>query len=120
MKKLSQEDIASVYNRCLSLVRRKPCEFLIFKKLRCCGYCDYDKDVLEIDYRKDMLSTAYHECIHYIFPEWSETRVRYAESRVVNQVSLLDNARFLKHISMKMYKYALEQEKKLKRNKNET
>ncbi len=115
MKKLTKKDVKTLYNRCLSLVRRKPCEFFIFKKLKICGWCLYDEDVVIIDHRKDMLRTAYHELIHYLYPDWSESMVMYAESRVVNGVSILDNARFLKLLSIKTYKSALQKELKTRR-----
>jgi hypothetical protein len=127
MKILKKKEIAGIYLRCLNLVRRKPPEFVLFKKLRCYGICDYEKDVLEIDHRKDMLRTAYHECVHYLFPEWSETQVLYTESRLINNTTILENARFLKHLSIKLYKSALQQSLKMHRrkrakrsNKNET
>lgn len=127
MKILKSKEIAGIYLRCLNLVRRKPSEFVLFKKLRCYGICDYEKDVLEIDHRKDMLRTAYHECVHYLYPGWSETQVIYTESRLINNTTILENARFLKHLSIKLYKSALQQSLKMhrkkrakRRNKNET
>jgi len=115
MKRLTKKDVQNVYNRCLSLVRRKPAEFVVFKKLKICGWCLYEDDTVVIDHRKDMLRTAYHECIHYLFPDWSETQVIYAESRVVNGVSILDNIRFLKHLAAKAYKSALQKDLQIRR-----
>ena len=117
MKRLTKKDVQTVYNRCLSLVRRKPAEFFIFKKLKICGWCLYDEDVVIIDHRKDMLRTAYHELIHYLYPDWSESQVIYAESRVVNSMSILDNARFLKMLSVKTYECALIKERRARRKK---
>jgi hypothetical protein len=117
MKRLTKKDVKSVYNRCLSLVRRKPSEFFIFKKLKICGWCLYDEDAVVIDHRKDMLRTAYHELIHYLYPDWSETQVIYAESRIVNGVTILDNARFLKMLSIKTYECALINERRARRKK---
>jgi hypothetical protein len=77
----------------------------------------YDEDVVVIDHRKDMLRTAYHELIHYLYPDWSESQVIYAESRVVNGVTILDNARFLKMLSVKTYESALIKERRARRKK---
>ena len=125
MQKLNKKQVAEIYKKCLNLIRRKPSDFLVFKKLGICGWCLYEQDILLIDHRKDLLRTAYHECIHYLYPEWSETMVIYAESRVINQSTILDNARFLKYLSVKVYKSALssfltaKRKKKSKRkNKN--
>jgi hypothetical protein len=63
---------------------------------------------LEIDYRRELLSTAYHECVHYLFPNYSETMVKYVESRIVNVCNTLDLAYFLKLLSNKLYKSELQ------------
>jgi len=125
MEKLQIEDVQSIYNQCLRLVKRKPPEFFIFRKMReCHGICDYEQDVLEFDHRKEFIRTAYHECVHYLYPEWSETQVIYVESRLINNVSLLDTTKFLMHLSGKLYKAELsktlkeKRAKKTKKNKN--
>ena len=115
MSKLTKKHITEIYKRCLNLIKRKPPGFVIFKKLRYCGWCKPDEDVLEIDPRKDMLRTAYHECVHYLYPSWSETMVLYAESRLINNCSVLDNAKFLKYLALKVYKSALSEAKAKKR-----
>jgi hypothetical protein len=117
MFKITKKDITVIYNRCLNLIRRKPPEFLIFKKLSICGWCLYDEECLVIDHRKDLLRTAYHECVHYLYPDWSETKVLYVESRVINNVTILDNAKFLMHLSSKIYKSTLHQSLREKRTK---
>lgn len=110
MKKLKKYQLNQIHEKCLNLVRRKPPSFFIFKRLGgyYYGWCDYEKDVLEIDHRKDMLRTAYHECVHYLYPDWSETQVLYTESRLINNLSLLDITRFLKYLAIKLYKAELQ------------
>lgn len=115
MHKLTKKDVNEIYRRCLTLIRRKRPEFVVFKKLNIYGWCKYDEDVLVIDHRKDLLRTAYHECIHYLYPDWSETMVLYAESRVVNQCSVFENAKYLMHLSAKIYKSALSENLSLQR-----
>lgn len=123
MKKLGKVQIQKLYKRCLNLVRRKPAEFFIFKKMRRYeGSCNWTD--IEIDPRTNLLSTAYHECIHYIEPNWRETQVLYAESRLRNNLTYLDHARFLKYISIKLYKselqrFFLEKPKKKKKKRIE-
>jgi hypothetical protein len=123
MIKLGKVKIQNLYERCLNLVRRKPPEFFLFKKMRKWnGSCNWTD--IEIDPRCDFISTAYHECIHYIEPDWSETQVLYAESRMRNVLSYFDQARFLKCISVKLYKSELQRrntiaakKKKVKKSK---
>jgi hypothetical protein len=115
MRKLNRQHITNVYKRCLNLIRKKPPGFVIFKKLRYHGWCREAEDILEVDHRKDMLRTAYHECIHYLYPSWSETQVIYAESRLINNCSILQNVKFLKCLVEKVYQSVLNQSKKKKR-----
>jgi len=42
-----------------------------------------------IDMRKDCLSTIIHECLHILFPTWTEKKVREYESGIVNHMSQL-------------------------------
>jgi hypothetical protein len=107
MKKLGKIRIKKLYKRCLNLARRKPPEFFSFKKMRGAhGYCNWTD--LEFNPSGELLATAYHECIHYLEPEWSETQVMYAESRVINVLTFLEHALFLKHVSAKLYKSELQ------------
>jgi hypothetical protein len=106
MLKLSEEDTINLYKRCLKLVKQEEPEFFIFKKMRGTqGICDWE--TLEFDYRKELVRTAFHECIHYIQPDWNESMVLYAESRVINVVTPFDVARFLKYLINKIYKAEL-------------
>lgn len=103
MIKLTKKDVSIVYRRCLNLVKRKPPEFFSLKRMRGThGLCNWTD--LVFNPSGELLATAYHECIHYLFPDWCETQVLYAEKRVINGVSQLENAAFLKHISSKIYK----------------
>lgn len=109
MKRLSKKQLNEIHNKCLNLIRRKPPTFFIFKKLSgYYGICDYENDVVELDHRRDVVGTAYHECVHYLYPEWSETQVLYAESRLINTLPTLEIAYFLKYLAIKLYKGELQ------------
>jgi hypothetical protein len=125
MEKPQIKDLQSIYNQCLRLVKRKPPEFFLFRRMReCHGICDYENEVLEFDHRKEFIRTAYHECVHYLYPDWSETKVLYIESRLINNITLLDTTKFLMHLSAQLYKSELskslrqKRSKKMKKNKN--
>jgi hypothetical protein len=106
--KLNKNDIKILYRRCLQLIRNTPPDFINLRRLRGAhGYCNWTD--IDLNPRGELLATAYHECIHYLCPEWSETMVLYAESRIINNVSLFDNAKFLKQITDKIYKFALQE-----------
>ena len=107
VKSLTKREIFKIHEKCVNLVKSKPAEFFQLKKLRASvGLCNWTD--IELDYRRDLLSTAYHECVHYIFPDYSESTVRYIESRIVNCCDPLDMAYFLKILSNKLYKSELQ------------
>ena len=101
--KLNKDEVKNLYNQALNVVRTKPPEFFNLRKMNgTVGLC-YWTDI-ELDYRRDIIPTAFHEIFHYLFPEWSETDIRYAESRTINACSSIEIALFLKHLSNKIYK----------------
>lgn len=109
MKKLGKIKIRKLYDRCVNLARRKPPEFFNFKKMRGAdGICNWETDDIILDPRGEVLATSYHELIHYLEPDWSETQVIYAESRLRNNLTYLDHARFLRYIAAKLYKSELQ------------
>jgi hypothetical protein len=104
--KLSKKEIQDIYFKCLRLVKTKPPEFFNFRKMRgTVGLC-YWTDI-ELDYRRDLIPTAFHELMHYLYPEWSESSILYAESRIMNICTPLEIAVFLKHLANKLYKAEL-------------
>jgi hypothetical protein len=122
MEKYTKNDLSFFHKRCLNLIKRKPPEFMVFKKLGIFGWCLYDEDTLLVDHRKSPIRTAYHECLHYLYPEWSETKVMRVESRMINKLSMLEIAQFMKYFSLKLYKHELsksmiEKRKKTKQKK---
>jgi hypothetical protein len=104
--RLTKRQLNTIHDKCLSLIKEKGPSFFSFRKMRgTVGLC-YE-DFLEFDYRKDIIPTMLHECIHYIYPEWSETKVLYAEKRLVNHLTTLQVANFLKIIAQKIYRNEL-------------
>jgi hypothetical protein len=109
MKQLTRKQVYEIHEKCVNLVKRKPAEFFSFRKMKASvGLCNWTD--IELDYRRDLLSTAYHECVHYLFPDYSESMVKYTESRIVNVCSSLDLAYFLKILSNKLYKSELQKQ----------
>ena len=102
MEHLSKSQLTSLYEECLKLVKKKPAGFIIFTKLKIHGWCIYDEDIIEVDYRKDFARTLYHECVHYLYPDWSETQVIYAESRLINNIPIIDTLIFVNKVLSKI------------------
>jgi beta-galactosidase GanA len=42
---------------------------------------------VKLDFRRDIISTLIHEFLHHIHPEWSESDILRAESRLINSLS---------------------------------
>ena len=106
MFKLTRKDLADLYDKVLKLVRTKPAEFFNLRKMNgTVGLCYYTD--IELDYRRDIIPTAFHEIFHYLHPEWSESMVKYAESRMINFCSPIEIATFLKYLANKIYKAEL-------------
>lgn len=95
-KKLSNEDCLKLYNRIIKLVKKSDFNFFKLKKLRgAMGYCEWEKGII-LDYRRELVPTLIHECIHYLEPEWSESKVLYSEKRVVNVIDSKQITKLLK------------------------
>lgn len=84
--KLSKEESIIIFNKIIECIKKQKKGFFVFKKLKTVhGWCEWDSIVL--DYRKELIPTIIHECIHLIEPTWSETQVSYAEKRVINSIT---------------------------------
>ena len=123
MKKLTKKQVLDIHKKCLNLVKRKPPEFFNFKKMtKSVGICNWTD--VELDYRRDLLSTAYHECVHYLFPHFSESMVLYTEKRIVNVCDPFEISYFLKILANKLYKSEFQKyilrHQKLKKPKHKT
>lgn len=119
--KLTKDQLSDLYEQVLKLVKTKPPEFFNLRKMNgTVGLC-YWTDI-ELDYRRDIIPTAIHELLHYLYPDWSESDIKYAESRLINFCSPLQVAMFLKHLANKIYKNEIQKltqlgEKKSKKRK---
>jgi len=87
IQKLSKEQALELFQRIMDCIKTQKKGFFIFKKLKGVhGWCEWEEGIL-LDYRKDLIPTIIHECIHLLEPEWLEPQVLYAESRVLNTIS---------------------------------
>lgn len=101
-KKLSKADSIQLFERILEMISKSKKGFFNLRKLRGVhGYCAWE-DGIDLDYRKDLVPTLIHECIHYIEEDWSETQVCYAEKKVINAISEEDIILLLKVFSKKI------------------
>jgi hypothetical protein len=122
MKNLTSKECEKLLQECIKLVKKADSKFFILRKLKgVMGLCYWDW--IELDPRKDFLPTSIHECLHFLYPDWSETYIRYAESRIMNQASFLKLMEFISCLSLKLYKkefnkkYYLRKKSKYKKKK---
>ena len=90
-----QEESQQLLQNILKLLKSKPPQFFQFKKIygRTTGY--YKGDHIELDFKKDLVQTIIHECIHAIDPSLSETKVLKLEALVIRHITNLQVAEIL-------------------------
>lgn len=87
---LTKDECFDLFKDIKKLIKTAQPGFFRFKKLKgAMGYCEWEDGIL-IDYRRELLPTLIHECIHFLRPDWSETLVLYAEKRVINTIDIKD------------------------------
>ena len=100
--KLTKKESLELFERVINIIKKQKRGFFYFKKLKGVhGYCEWEDGII-LDYRKDLVPTIIHECIHYIEPEWTEAQVMYSESRVVNSITEDDVIRLLLYFVKKI------------------
>ena len=63
------------------------------------GSYNYDEHSTILDFRRDILSVAVHECLHYLHPDWSETEVLREESSIMNSITSRQAKTMLKRLA---------------------
>lgn len=69
------------------LLLNKPEIFEIKKLSKVRGYCADDGSSIELDYRDEIISTLIHEALHYLHPDWSESKVLFHEKYLMHNFS---------------------------------
>jgi len=99
----------------ITLLKTKPPHFFQFKKIRGLTTGFYKTNHIELDYRKDIVQTIIHECIHVLLPEYSETKTIQTEKAVLKEISNYQVAEMLEIVSKKI-KYTEKHQSYLKRS----
>lgn len=87
LQKLSNVESIELFDRVINCIKSQKKGFFVLKKLKGVhGWCEWEDGVL-LDYRKDLIPTIIHECIHLLEPDWSESQVAYSEKRVINTIT---------------------------------
>jgi predicted metal-dependent hydrolase len=87
IQKLSKEETLELFLRIIACIKKQKRGYFILKKLKGVhGWCEWDDGII-LDYRKDLVPTVIHECIHLLEPNWSEAQVIYSEKRVINTIT---------------------------------
>lgn len=77
-------DIDQITRKTYWLLNKKPEIFRVEKIRGTAGICD--GGTISINYKHDILSTLFHEVLHYYHPNWSETKVLCNESYIINNI----------------------------------
>jgi hypothetical protein len=87
IKKLTKTECLDIFEQVLWCIKAQKRGFFTFKKLRGVhGYCEWEDGII-LDYRKDLIPTIIHECLHLMNESWSEAQVAYTERRIVNTIT---------------------------------
>jgi hypothetical protein len=91
-----------IISNIIHLIRSKPPEFFQFKRIygRTTGF--FKGNHIELDFRKDLVQTVIHECIHALHPELSETKVLAMERAVVKVITNVEVATILAILAKKI------------------
>jgi hypothetical protein len=98
----------------IEFLKSKPPQFFQFKKIRGRTTGIFKGDHIEFDYRKDLVQTILHECVHALRPELSETKVIAMERKLMKVLTGLEAAELLSIVSKKI-KYTETRQSYLKR-----
>jgi len=98
----------------INFIQSKPPEFFQFKKIHGRTTGMFKGDHIELDFRKDLIQTIIHECIHAIYPELSETKVIKAEKSILKIITNHQVAEILSILAKKI-KYTETNQSYLKR-----
>jgi hypothetical protein len=86
----------------ITFIKSKPPEFFQFKKIHGPTTGIYKGDHIEIDFRKDLIQTIIHECIHALHPKFSETKVLSLERKIIKSITNLEAACILLTVAKKI------------------
>jgi hypothetical protein len=86
----------------IAFLKSKPPEFFQFKRIygRTTGF--FKGDHIELDFRKDLVQTIIHECVHALHPELSETKVLKIERDILKIITNLEVAEILAILAKKI------------------
>lgn len=93
--RLTNQECLDLFEEVINCIKKQKKGFFTFEKLKGVhGYCEWE-DGIRLDYRKDLVPTIIHECIHLMYSKWSESKVSYTERRIVNTITPDDVTRLL-------------------------
>jgi hypothetical protein len=86
----------------INFIKSKPPHFFQFKKIRGKTTGVYKGDHIELDFRKDLVQTIIHECIHALNEGLSETKVIKHEDLLIKGITNLQAAEILAILAKKI------------------
>ena len=98
----------------ITFLRSNPPHFFQFKKIHGSTTGIYKGDHIELDFRKDLIQTILHECLHALHPELSETKVIAIERKLMKEITNIQVAEVLSILAKKIM-YTEKHESYLKR-----
>lgn len=84
--KITDEESRNLFQEVINCIKKQKKGFFSLEKLKGVhGYCEWEEGI-RLDYRKDLIPTIIHECLHFLYPDWTESQVSYSEKRIINTI----------------------------------
>jgi hypothetical protein len=95
-KDLNSNKLRYIFNKILNRIKEKNVGFFKFKKMRRIRGLWNCGDIIEIDYRHEIVPTIIHEILHDIYENASETWVSTVESKITQTLTSEDIVNILR------------------------
>lgn len=67
------------------------------------GYYYREEEIIELDYRRDIIPTIIHEFLHHQHDDWCETKVVQKEHKIINMISASQARNIMKRLAKSIH-----------------
>lgn len=86
-KKLSKREAYYVISRFYHVLKNQEITLSFHKHKGLCGTYDASQELITLDHRRDFIPTIIHEMLHFLHPEWCESKVLSHERKIATTLT---------------------------------